>query len=146
MQNSSTTAKVLEEKEKQISFTVEEAPGANGTEGSYAVLSSDKYRIVLFPARVPLNPDAKARVLYNARINVTTSEGVFGFNTSVKELTENGELFIGGKSSMQGHHAIVSEWVKAKTALDKGKSYERSSIPTNLYREIMAIIRAYVKG
>lgn len=128
---SEATVKVRESVEKKLEFHVEEKLTGNGN--SFKTIDSEHYNIALFPIRSKHDPKKKARLLYNARV---TLKGIgVTFQMSVKELTKDGSLIAGQKSRMQGQRCVVADW-------DGINSYERTSVDSNIYNEVIGIISA----
>jgi hypothetical protein len=120
--------------EKPVSYDVDIKTTSNGGESIH--LSNDDLSIVLFESKAKPKEGSGSRIKYNATITLKGS-GVT-FQTAVKELLtgENkGQLIAGQSSRMNGKRSVINEWDK-----DKNQSYERMSIPSELYATIIAMI------
>jgi hypothetical protein len=119
--------------EKEISFEKEAKTRSDG--GTYIHLHNDDYSISLFESKAQARPGKKSRIKYNATI-ILKKPGV-AFQMPVKELVESGQLLAGQTSRLNNHRAVVTEWDSTNE-----KSYERMSVPSDTYAELMSIIEA----
>lgn len=131
----------------QVKCTVDiKVSGTNGK--PYAQLSSDNISLSLFPSTpdpAKVNKEAKSRIKYNA--TVTLKDSGIVFQVPVKELTDKhenperrGEIFAGEKSRFAEKRAVICDY--DKDANDgQGASYERMSIPGDLFKTVMEMIR-----
>ena len=116
---------------KKVNFEVEVKTTSNGGESIH--LSNEELSIVLFESKAKPKEGSGSRIKYNATITLKPS-GVT-FHTAIKELLtgdNKGQLIAGQSSRMNGKRAVINEWDK-----DSNKSYERMSIPSELYSVII---------
>ena len=94
---------------------------------------NETYKIVLFPV-VSDNPNRSthAELIYNVKVTHKPSKFVLSFG--VRRL-EDGSLIAGSSSKMTNYRAIIDEY-------KGGRSFEKLSVPKEVYKDIMALIAA----
>lgn len=120
--------------EKSVSYNVDVKTTSNGGESIH--ISNDDLSIVLFESTAKPKQGSGSRIKYNATITLKASNVTF--QTPIKELLtgENkGQLLAGQSSRMNGKRSVINEWDS-----DKNQSYERMSIPSELYSTIITLI------
>lgn len=131
---SECTVKVAQAVEKNLEFKVSDE--VTSDHSPFKVIDSDEYSIALFPAKVNNeDPEKKSRLKYNARVTLKSS-GIT-FQMVVKELKKDGVLIAGQAGRTPARRTILTDWDG-----DKKISYERMSVPSNTYKEIIGIISA----
>lgn len=128
-----TSVRVAEPVEKKLTFNATEEVTSDNRK--FKVINSDSYSIALFPAGGKDSPEKKSRLKYNAR--VTLKQSGITFHMVIKELKEDGTLLAGQPGKLSNHRAVVTEW-----DAENEKSYERMSVPNNIYKEIIALVQA----
>jgi len=137
------SVKVNKPTEEKLTFEIREATTGEGK--GYKIIDAEDYQIAIFPNSKQADPTKGSHLVANARI--TLKKAGITFQTPVKKLRDSGELLAGQPARLNGHRAVVSEWVSDKDGNGmpipgKGESFERMSIPNSVYKEIMALIAA----
>lgn len=124
--------------EKSVEYDLKEDLAGNGKE--FKTIKTDKMTISLFPSNATPKPGSKSALKYNARV-ILHDSGI-NFQMAVKEISKDGETsyLAGQKGRNVGSRAIISDWVPNESSPKGGDSYERMSVPQNLYKEIIGLI------
>lgn len=132
---------VSEAVDREIEFKVSEnvTGGGNGGEAkAYKLIESDRYTITLWPVKPGANSEAKkAEIVCNARVTCLKAFDGEALHLSfpVKRLTDSGDLIAGQSSKASNQRGIVTQYRDSK-------SYELTSIPVSVYKEVMTLIDA----
>lgn len=138
---SEVTVKVNEPVEKKLEYSIRESVTADKKE--YKIIDCEAYQIALFPTSGDNDASKGSHLVANAR--VTLKRAGITFQMVVKKLTKSGELLAGQPARLNGHRAVVTEWIperdgKGAIIQGKGTSFERMSIPNATYKELMALV------
>jgi len=133
LQNLSTSLKVNEIKDVEVSFTKTVQTSEKGQH--YLVLDNEKYNICLFPISPAKRDGKKSHIKYNARVHFKQSEILFYM--AIRELVSDQALIAGQTAKVPGFRAVVSEY-----SHETGMAHERMVIPDSQYYELISIIRA----
>ena len=138
---SNVTVKVSEPVEKKLEYSLKENVTADKKE--YKIIDAEGYQIALFPTAGDGDTKKGSHLVANAR--VTLKHSGITFQMVVKKLRDSGELLAGQPARLNGHRAVVTEWIPERDAKGaaiqgKGTSFERMSLPNGVYKEIMALI------
>lgn len=132
------TVMVAEAVEKELDYKVSDnVTTGNGESKSYKLIESKDYNIALWPVRASVNAEPKkSELAFNARVTCKSAFNGQELHLSfpVKRL-EKGDLIAGQQSKFNNQRGIVTQY-------SNGTSYELTSVPTSVYKEIMALIHA----
>lgn len=103
----------------------------NLDEQGFKRAENEHYKVILFPIiNKSSNLSSQAELVYNAKVTVKALKFVLSF--PIRQLMD-GTLIAGSNSKMNGYRAIVDEF-------KGGQSYEKVSIPKEVYNDIMKLI------